>query len=548
MSGQCIEKLPHSCGSRAGLQVYQQKDGTYDGYCYACDRRVADPYKNKPVGYKPTITAKSPEEIQADIEEILECPYQDLVDRKLRAKVLERFEVRVGLSPKDGTTQTMLYFPYKEGGKLKKFKAKAISTKKMWAVGSCKTPDLFGWEQAVQTGAKRLYITEGELDVLALYSIIKRHQKKEYAEFEPAVVSIPNGSGAAARDISRVLSKIRKNFKEVVLVFDMDGAGRKASEEVCKIANDFMSAELPCKDANACILEGHTKAAFAAVMFKSEKPKNTRLVWGESIHEEAKEQAEFGVSWPWAAVTELTRGVRTGETIYLGAAQKMGKSEVVNTLAAHFIKEHGWKVMLAKPEEANKKTYKLLAGKLVSKRFHDPKVEFDLEAYEKAGVIMRNKVCMINLYQHMGWDTLKLDITEAAGEGCKAFFVDPITNLTNGLNPSDANTKLQEIAQELAAMAKDLDVVIFIFCHLRNPDGGLTHDRGGAVLTSQFAGSRAMGRSCNYMFGLEGNKDPDLSSEERNMRKLILLDDREFGEVGSVDLYWDSVTTQFNEV
>ena len=204
--------------------------------------------------------------------------------------------------------------------------------------------------------------------------------------------------------------------------------------------------------------------------------------------------------------------------------------------------------MVAKPEEANKKTYKLVAGKLVSKIFHDPKVEFDDEAYEEAGKIMAGKLCMVNLYQHLGWDSLQGDIVAAAAQGCKAIFIDPITNLTNGMNAADANTKLQEIAQELAAMALNLDVVIFIFCHLRNPESGTPHDRGGAVLTGQFAGSRAMGRSCNYMFGLEGNKDPDLSKEERNTRILVLLDDREFGEVGRTDLYWNPATTQFAEV
>ena len=155
---------------------------------------------------------------------------------------------------------------------------------------------------------------------------------------------------------------------------------------------------------------------------------------------------------------------------------------------------------------------------------------------------------MVNLYQHLGWDTLQTDIRSAALAGCKAIFIDPITNLTNGMNPADANTKLQEIAQELSAMAKDLDVVIFIFCHLRNPDSGLAHDRGGKVLTSQFAGSRAMGRSCNYMFGIEGNKDPELTHEERNIRHLILLDDREFGEVADIPLYWNSSTTLFTEI
>ena len=155
---------------------------------------------------------------------------------------------------------------------------------------------------------------------------------------------------------------------------------------------------------------------------------------------------------------------------------------------------------------------------------------------------------MLNLYQHVGWESLKTDIIAGAAMGVDAVFIDPITNLTNGMNAADANTKLQEIAQELSAMALDLNIVIFIFCHLRNPDGGAPHDRGGKVLTSQFAGSRAMGRSCNYMFGLEGNKDPALDPEERNMRKLVLLDDREFGEVGECPLYWDRNTTMFNEV
>lgn len=224
------------------------------------------------------------------------------------------------------------------------------------------------------------------------------------------------------------------------------------------------------------------------------------------------------------------------------------KSEMVDTIGAHLIKAHGWKIMMAKPEQANVKTYKMMAAKMEGKVFHDPNVAFDAEAYERAGLLLKDNLCMLNLYQHMGFETLKDDIGEAVANGVDAVFVDPITNLTNGMKSADANTKLQEIAQELAAMALDLNIVIFIFCHLRNPDGGPDHDRGGKVLTSQFAGSRAMGRSCNYMFGLEGNKDPDLTPEERDLRQLVLLDDREFGEAGVQNLYWDRKTTLFNEV
>ena len=205
-------------------------------------------------------------------------------------------------------------------------------------------------------------------------------------------------------------------------------------------------------------------------------------------------------------------------------------------------------MFLVKPEESNEKSYKLVAGKLAAKKFHDPKVEFDEAAFDKAGEEIGENLYLLNLYQNLTWETLEGDIRAAAAAGVKAVFFDPITNLTNGMSAADANTKLQEIAQNLAALALDLDIVILIFCHLRNPDSGTPHERGGEVLSSQFAGSRAMARSCNLMVGIEGNRDPSLSPEERNLRHLVVLENRETGEVGRYPLYWNPITTLFTEV
>lgn len=544
----CVEKLPHSCGTDRGLQVFQQEDGSYNGHCFSCGVHVPDPYKERP-DYKPEVKVKTEADIKAELQEIRKLKAIELPERMLKKESLEHFGVRIGFSEQDGKTPMLAAFPYRVDKNVTGAKMATLSKpKKVWSVGKMKGVDLFGWKEAVATGDKRLYITEGEFDCVALWQVIRENNKGEYAGNIPAVVSIPHGAASAARDIGRVLQKIKQHFKEVVLVFDMDEAGRKASEEVCKILPEAMSAELPAKDANECLIEGYKKALFNAVRFKAVKPKNSRIVDAESLHEEAKEAAEFGVSWPWRYVTDKTRGIRKGETIYLGGAAKMGKSEVVNTIGAHLIKEHGWTVLMAKPEEANKKTYKLMCGKIVGKVFHDPNIQFDYDAYDKAGVILRGKLKLINIYQHLGWETLKADIVFAATNGVDAVFIDPITNLTNGMNAADANTKLQEIAQELSAMAKDLNIVIFIFCHLRNKEGGKSHERGGEVLTSEFAGSRAMGRSCNYMFGIEGNKDPELPEEQRNVRTLVLLDDREFGEVGRCQLQWQKHTGMFREL
>lgn len=547
----CVEKLPHDtdkCHSRDGLQVFEE-DGKFTGYCFSCGTYVPNPYQDREPGYKPNVFVKTQEQIDEEILSIQKYSSSNLPLRKLRKDTLDYFSVKVGVSETDGTTPETHYYPYRQEDKIVGYKVRLINPKSFWAVGTTKDVDFFGWKEAVNAGGKKLFITEGEIDCMSFYQIAKDHNKgTPYAEFAPAVVSLSNGAGGAAKQIAAMLPEIKKHFKEIVLVFDMDAAGKKAAEEVIRIIPDALVASLPEKDVNACLVEGRSKACYNACQFNAQAPKNTRFVSGNSLHEEAKKPPVFGVSWPWKHVTTATRGIRLSETIYIGAGQKQGKSEIVNTLAAHFIKEHGWKVFLVKPEEANAKTYKLVAGKLAGKFFHDPTKEFDEKAYDKAGETLHDHLFMLNLYQHLGWETLKADIRAAATEGCKAIIIDPITNLTNGMDAASANTRLQEIAQELASMALDLNIVIFIFCHLRNPDSGPPHERGGEVLSSQFAGSRAMARSCNLMLGLEGNRDPNLDQEAKNIRTLVLLEDREFGETGRFKLFWDKNTGLFNEI
>ena len=168
-----------------------------------------------------------------------------------------------------------------------------------------------------------------------------------------------------------------------------------------------------------------------------------------------------------------------------------------------------------------------------------------------------DKLVLCDVYQHLTWDMLKADVSQAVGEGCQAVFIDPITNLTNGIPPAEANTALQSIAQDLSADARDKDFVSFIFCHLKAPMQGKPHERGGTIYSTDFAGSRAMMRSCNYMLGLHGDRSEYheiqgqrvyRTKEDWNMRELQLLEDREFGEVGSVKLYWNDATGLFEEV
>ncbi len=550
--GTLCGRTGHSCGSRQGLNLYEEPDGRVTGFCFSCNTYDPDPLGGNTME-KAGIerTSKSPEEIQKELEEIGKYPVKGLDERKIGVGTMQYFGCKVSLDQERQQDVEVHYYPYDDikTGQLSGYKVRVVDGKKIFSLGGLKNVLPFGWKKALESGSPRLYITEGEIDAMSLFSVIMQKNKgTQYEGNIPAVVSIPHGAASASRDIGKILPDIRKHFKEVVLVFDQDDAGRASVEDVLRIAPDFKVANVPGKDVNQCVVDGHVKALINAVMFNASIPKNTRLVYAEDLFEAAKKPAEYGLSWPWKETTRKTRGIRFGETIYIGAAQKMGKSEVVNAIAAHLIKEHNLKVLMAKPEEANAKTVKLMAGKIAEAIFHDPEIPFNEDAYDKACEIMRGKVVLLNLYQHLGWETLRADIRAAAAQGVKAVFIDPITNLTNGMDAATANTKLQEIAQELAAMALDLDIVIFIFCHLRNPESGTPHERGGKVLSSQFAGSRAMARSCNYMFGIEGNKDPDMPEDDRNCRQLVLLEDREFGEVGPTNLYWNRHNGAFVEL
>ncbi len=550
MSSHCIEKLPHTCGSSDALQVFQEdRNGKYTGYCFACDTFVPSPYGEMVRGPKKVKIKKSQEEIDKELQEINQLKSFDLPDRKLLKSSLEYFNVKVGVSEQDGTTPVIHYYPYYHNNQLTAYKARLVAGKQFWSIGNIKEVELFGWKEALQTGARVLYITEGELDAVALFQALKNKAKgTKFEHFNPAIVSLVNGASSAKRDIGKYLSTILHSFKEIVLVFDQDEQGRKAVEEVMQIIPHAQSVELPAKDANECIIKGFELALCNAVLFKRAKPKNTRILTGTSLIAEARKEPIMGLSWPWEGITKLTRGMRFGETLYLGAGVKMGKTTMVSTLVAHLIMEHKLKVFIAQPEETAPNTLKLVVGKAAKRIFHDPEIPFDYDAYDQIAPTVGDNLRILDLYQSLDWNTLRVDITTAVEEGCRAVFIDPITNLTNGYDPSQANTVLQEFAQELAYIAKDLNILVFMFCHLKAPESGPPHERGGKVFSSQFAGSRAMMRSCHTMLGLEGNKDPDLPEIERNARRLIVLEDRVFGSSGYINLFYDTNTGLYHEV
>lgn len=314
-----IDELPHDCGTKSGLKVFVQEGGAVDGFCFRCGTFVKHPYgEEKTVLDMPKKKQKTPEEIAAQIAEVDSYPTVDVPTRKLRASTLEQFGAKVSMSEEDGKTPTAIYWPVTKDGKLSGYHVKVLNKAAgaPFNIGDTKDCDLLNWENAKASGAYRLIITEGPEDMASVARIYEMFADKDY---QPAVASLPHGAASVKKVLTKHLDDL-KRFKEVVFCFDDDEAGRLAVENGRVILPKAKSVSLPTKDANQALMEGKAKAAYNALAFNASVPKNTRIVLGISVHEKAREPPSYGeFTWPFPTLDKALRGLRTKQTVYLGA-------------------------------------------------------------------------------------------------------------------------------------------------------------------------------------------------------------------------------------
>lgn len=524
---------------------------------------------------------------QETMEDVAKYPILPIPERFISKQAAEHFGIRTAVSTKDGKSHIAHYFPYTIDGEVVGYKKRDLTVPKVapyhfTTIGfqSAKC-DVFGANATNKTGGKKLFITEGEYDCAATWSVLK----EKYPQGNPNVVSISSGTANAVQNLGQKQNQaLIKKFSETVLVFDADKAtqeerekqkimkGKDAVAAVYSLMPEIQVAALPDDyDPIDMIRGGLAEQLYWACM----KPINYTpdgFIKYETFKEKASELPKLGKAWPWPSMTKLSLGRRLGEGHYIGAGVKIGKSEFVNQLSEFVIKTEGGRIALFKFEEEPEITCKKVAGKIYGKDFTNPEKVifigedgvlrdiygkdiydtsrgyFDQETLTKAVNEVGDNVIYYNNYGACSWDVVKGAIRHAVlVEGVTDVVLDPISRMVAGVSAAEANTLLERFADELSKMAKDLGFVYYCFCHLKAPDSGLPHERGGKVLSHQFTGSRAMMRSTYYMWGIERNKDPDISAKERNTSTIVLLEDRKYGRSGYFKVYYDQDTGEYLE-
>lgn len=539
MAGTFIEHVActyEDCGSSDGMAVYSGDNGTHNGYCFVCNRFSSDPYNTKVAGVKATMVIGPAEQPQDNpktyLESINEYPIVADLSRRILIHTSNYFGVKALVSEVDGVTLTKKFYPYTKGtsNQVVAYKVRSIP-KEFVSVGDFKDVNLFGQPQAEASGSNRLYITEGEEDAMALFQSLKDHARgTQWERINPAVVSIPNGASSAVKSLSKQAAFLKK-FKDIVLIFDQDIAGKEAVSDVLKLIPEALVVNLEEKDCSDMVVKGKWNNLAKSVLFNAKAVRPSAIVSVSDVLERALAKPVEGIPWPWPTLTASTHGIHRKKIYGLGAGVGMGKSEFAKQLQSHLVTIPGTTGLgIFSFEEDVARTIKGIAGKIDGIPYHIPDVEYSEQKLRNTIQTFQDKVILFDHFGTKDWTDVKAAIRfMVVAEGIKDIFLDPLTALVSHLSSSEANDALNTIMGDLAGMTHELDFSVYYFCHLNPPISGPPHERGGKVLEQQFTGSRAMMRWTHYLFGLEGNKDPELPDLERNTRYISVLKDREYG-------------------
>lgn len=512
-----VQHIPcDKCGSSDANSIYT--DGHQ--FCFACNTHV-----------KGDGTVTEVETKKANLG-LITGQYQDLIKRKIREDTCRKYGYQVG----EYNGQPVQIAPYFDSDGQMVAQKIRFPNKDFKILGDISKAQLFGanlWNQG-----KKIVITEGEIDALTVSQV----QGNKWP-----VCSIPNGAQGATKAIKKNLEALSK-FEEIILMFDMDEAGKKAARECAELfeAGKAKVASLPYKDANECLQQGKEDAIIQAIWnaktFRPDGVISGSELWDQITCEEKVE----AIPYPWAELNALTHGARKGELVTLTAGSGIGKSAVVREITHHLLQKNET-VGLLMLEENPKRTALGLMGIELNTPLHISKEGVSDEDLHRAflNTVGSNR---LYLYNHFGSSDIDNLISRvrylAKGCGCNWIVLDHLSIVVSGLGDGDERRLIDNAMTMLRTLVEETGVGMFLVSHLRRPEGK-GHEQGAMTSLSQLRGSHSIAQLSDMVIGLER----DQQGKHPNITTLRVLKNRFSGETGTAGyLSYDRETGRLFEI
>ena len=450
-----------------------------------------------------------------------------LQKRNISQKVCEKYKIY-----RDG--DKLRFYYHDESGIVKGAKVKTKD--KQFRYEGEPTGTFFGQHLFPSTG-KRVVITEGELDAVSCYEAMSGWP----------MVSLPSGAAAARKAIQRNLEWLQ-GYEEIVLFFDNDDAGRKATEEACqvlppgkvKIANllgDY-------KDASDAISANDSHAVCKAI-WDAKPYRPDGIVEGKSLLEVVTTPSPAADhDYPFQGLQSKLHGIRYRELVCITSGSGQGKSSFCRELAADFLSK-GERVGYLALEESNRRTALGLMSAHVGKSLHLGEHTHE-ELTEAFDATMANW----NLYLFDGFGSYDPDVIYnrieylASGLDCRIIFLDHLSILLSGLD-GDERRMIDTTMTKLRSLVERTGIVLFLVSHLKRTSSDQNHEEGARVTLGQLRGSAAIAQLSDAVIGLERNQQ---SNQARSATTVRVLKNRYSGETGvACMLDYDLNTCKFHE-
>lgn len=475
---------------------------TYDdghGYCYSCNY------------YKPR---------EGDISD--DYTYEYMSHRGIQRDVFEFYDCKTKIDS-DGKPVSV-GFPYPN----KAVKVRTLP-KGFHSVGEMSKAGLFGRNKFGPGSNRSITITEGELDALSLYQVLRT-----------PVVSV-RSSSSAKLDASIDRSYLN-SFERIYLAFDADEPGRTAATEVARLFdyNKVYDVRFPGagrKDANDYLCAGED-TELRTIWTNSKKflPDNLMSSLAE-FEKEITKPVKYGISLPFPTLNNMTYGLRTGEVFLITAQTGVGKTEIMHTILHKLLKETTDGVGAIFLEESKQRLLQALAGIELRRPVHLPDSGCDPSETVRALKQVVPTDDRLYVYNHFGsdspdslLDTIRFLVT---ARGCRWIFFDLISLAVTGLGGEREREALEYLSARLEILTQELDFGLVMVSH--------ENDYG------QTRGSRMIAANCHIH--LQAKRDiAGTTDRSRMTTELILRKNRPTSMTGPAgNLLFDPITHTLNE-
>lgn len=470
--------------------------------------------------------------------------YKDNTERRIPADVCKKFGVKA-----DDKGQFM--FPgYNAEGELIAVKTQLNTEpgerKKFSIAGPWGDTVLFGAASFPKTG-RSITVTEGEWDALAAY----RMTGSKYPH-----VSIRNGCNGAKKDFEDNY-ELLDAFETIVVNFDSDEPGRKATDEVGPMfpgktkTFQLVDASDACDYLRQGKSQQYVDEFWKAKTFTLGGLINARDTWDAYISKRDVVSLPFPLAW--SAINQKTYGIRLGEIVLVTAGTGTGKTQILREMKYDWLLNNKQnRILDISLEESPGDTAGGLMALHANKRITLPDVHID-EAEERrihSELFDDGRMMLLDHEGSFEDDTLLDKINYAATvDKCNLIFLDHITIAVSDGVAGQENMTMDRFMNRLLKMVKRLNICVVVVSHLRKTGGGgKSFEEGRVPCEDDLKGSGSLKQIAFTTLALARNKYA-ADEKERNTTSLHVLKCRFTGRTGPCDyLYFDDETGRMTAI